>query len=207
MAVPDHFFIVQQTFKAGQYDLTNHDDHAQFVDDVVVDLHGVDPNWGHVIKKPGQTQIHGHGEDSALYKLPNNKAHAVDFIGGAGGPDPSLRWGPDLEPFYTHADWLDPADHENGVPHPQPPPTYPSYEAMGGDAGGKRVTELIEIDYINAGKSGLDGHSGVWQWRTAYDYLTRKFATVDESIAAHQPEWRQALNDERIAQGKPPIAW
>lgn len=125
MSVPDHFFLVDQTYSIGHYNLALHADHARFVDDVVVALHGYDANWGHLKKKPGQTHLHGHGEDSALYKFPDGTAWAVDFIGGAGGPNPTLRWGPDRIAFYTHKDWLDPADHENGDP-PQPPaPSFP----------------------------------------------------------------------------------
>lgn len=155
MAVPDHFHIVTETFNAGQYDLTNHADHARFVDDVVIALHAEDPRWGHLKKKPGQTQIHGHGEDSALYKLPSNAAQAVDFIGGAGGPHPTLRWGVDGFP-YTHADWLDPADHENGPP-PQPPmPTQPPGRE-------EALDELNELHRYYQAPEGLQRPDGLWR--------------------------------------------
>lgn len=193
MAVPDHFFIVQQTYNTGHYDLTEQEDHARFVDDVVTALNAYDEQWGHLRKKPGQTNIHGHGEDSALCKLPDGKAHAVDFIGGAGGPTPALRWGPDPIAYYTHADWLDPADHEKGAP-PQPPaPQYPSYEELGGDEGGKKITRQLEADYKRAGRPSLDGDCGTWQQRVSYDFLTGICKTVEESITKHRAKWCASL--------------
>jgi hypothetical protein len=195
MSVPDHFFIVQQTYNTGHYNLALHADHARFVDDVVVALNGYDEQWGHLKKKPGQTALHGHGEDSTLYKLPDGTAWAVDFIGGAGGPSPTLRWGPDPVAYYTHADWLDPADHDGDHEPPAPPstPIYPSYEALGGDAGGIAITRQLEADYKRAGRPGLDGDCGAWQQRVSYDFLTGVCATVQESIAKHRAEWLAAL--------------
>lgn len=190
MAVPDHFVVVQQTYNTGHYDLTEHEDQARFVDDVVLALNARDKQWGHLKKKPGQTNIHGHGEDSALYKLPDGNAQAVDFVGGAGGPNPTLRWGPDPAAYYTHADWLDPADHDNRTP---PAPKYPTYEELGGDEGGKKITRQLEADYKRAGRPGLDADCGAWQQRVSYDFLTGICKTVEEAIIKHRAQWCAAL--------------
>lgn len=193
MSVPNDFAVVEGVYATGHYDLKTHAGHAAFVDASVLALHAHDPNWGHLKKKPGQTNIHGHGEDSALYKQPNNQAQAVDFIGGAGGPTPTLQWGVDTYP-YTHADWMDPADHDGVDEPPLPPaPQYPSYEELGGDEGAKKITRVLEADYIRAKRPGLDGDCGGWIRRTDYDVLTGKIATVEESIAAHRKEWCDAL--------------
>ena len=206
MSVPNYSNVPVKLFDTGLYNLKTHDGQAAFTDAVVDTLHGLDPNFRHLKKKPGQTAIHDHGEDSVLYLLPSNQALAVDFIGGANGPNPQPTWQVGSHP-YTHADAHDPTDHgiiEDATPAP---PSVPSYEAMGGDEGGKRVTRLMEADYKRAEKAGLDGDSGAWQWRTAYDFISGSVPTVDASIAAHQPEWRKALNDERAQNGKPPIQW
>ena len=132
MSVPNDFAVVNAVYQSGTYNLANHDDLARFVDDAVIGLNTANSRWGHLKKKPSQTNIHGHAEDAALYKHPDGTAQAVDFITGAGGPNPSLRWGPDPVAYYTHADWLDPKDH-NGPP-PQPPAQsfpYPDENTQG----------------------------------------------------------------------------
>jgi hypothetical protein len=162
-----------------------------------------DPRWH--LKKAGPSSPQS---DDVAAMLPSREAW--DCIPGAGA-----------DGYYFEADYLGvlpavqviyvppiPSGSAPVPPTPEPPsPTYPSYEELGGDEGGKRVTRLMEADYQRAEKAGLDGDSGAWQWRTAYDFLTRVCATVEESIAKHQPEWRQSLNDERAANGKPPIVW
>lgn len=127
----------------------------------------------------------------------------IDCIGSAGIPTQYPIW----SPFTTLVEGSGAPVSPNAAPIQPPAPAYPGYEELGGDAGGIAVTKLMEADYKRAEKPGLDGASGAWQWRTAYDFLTRKFKTLEESIKAHQPEWRQSLNDERAGQGKPPIAW
>jgi hypothetical protein len=152
MSVPNYSHVPTQLFVTGLYDLTSHEGQAAFVDAVVCTLHGLDPNWGHLIKKPGQTDVHGHGEDAALYKLPNGKATAVDFIGGAGGSNPQPGWIVDTFP-YTHADWADPTDHgigEGGSSPSAPPP--PRDEAL---------DELNYLDYYYAAPEGLQRPQGL----------------------------------------------
>lgn len=204
MSVPNKSADVKKLHDTGLFNLKTHEGQGAFTDACVSMLHGFDPNWGHLIKKPGQTDVHDHGEDSALYKLPDGKAQAVDFIGGAGGSNPQPGWIVDTFP-YTHADWADPTDHgirDDGGSQP----TYPSYESLGGDEGGKKITRMLEADYKRA-KGFLDGECGTWPQRTNYDFLTGIVSTVEASIAKHQPEWRDALNQERMANGLPPVTW
>ena len=198
MSVPNYSSHVKTLYLTGMFDLTTEHGQGAFTDACVSMLNGLDANFGHLIKKPGQTDLHDHGEDSALYKLPDGKAQAVDFIGGAGGPNPQPGWIVDPQPLYTHDDWHDPQDHgvfEDAPPVPPPPvtPVYPSYEALGGDDGGKRITRQLEADFKRAGRPGLDGDCGAWQQRVSYDFLTGVCQTVDESIAKHRGEWCAAL--------------
>jgi hypothetical protein len=195
MSVPNDFSIVEAVYKTGHYNLITHAGQAAFVDAAVLALHAHDPNWGHIKKKPGQTNIHGHAEDAAIYKLADGTARAVDFIAGAGGWTPTLYWNVG-EFVYKHSDWLDPADHDGEeAPQPQPPsqPTYPSYEELGGDEGGKKITRQLEADFKRAGRPGLDGDCGAWQQRVSYDFLTRKVPTIEEAIAKHRKGWCDAL--------------
>ena len=123
MSVPDHRHVPKKLFDTGLFDLKSHDGHAAFTDAVISTLNGIDPNWRHLKKRPGQTQVHRHAEDAALYLLPDNQARAVDFVAGAGGPNPQPGWIVDTHP-YTHADGHDPDDHGLGTVAPPPPPPH-----------------------------------------------------------------------------------
>lgn len=121
MSVPNDLAVVTAVYSSGTYDLKTHEGQAAFVDAVVVALHVKDRRWGHLRKKPGQTNIHGHAEDAALYlsDIPGQSV-AVDFIGGAGGPNPTLQWNPD-QPRYSRADWFPPSEHDQpSTPAPSP---------------------------------------------------------------------------------------
>ena len=132
MSVPDHRHVPKKLYDTGLFDLKSHDGQAAFTDAVVATLNGIDRNWRHLKKSAAQTHVHRHGEDSAVYLLPNNKAQAVDFIGGAGGANPQPGWVVDPEARYTHADAHDPGDHGIGtvVPAPAPPHEHPGREEM-----------------------------------------------------------------------------
>ena len=191
MPVPDHRDVPRQLFDTGLYNLTTHDGQGAFVDAVVSTLHAFDARWGHLKKKPGQTAIHGHGEDAALYLADEpGQSQAVDFVGGAGGPNPQPAWQVD-PPRYSASDWLDPTLHAVSIapPPPPPPPQYPSYEELGGDEGGKKITRQLEADYKRAGRPSLDGNCGAWQQRVSYDFLTGICKTVEESITKHRAKW------------------
>ena len=84
--VPDHRHVPKKLYDTGLFDLKSHDGHAAFTDAVIATLNGIDPHWRHLKKRTGQTHVHRHAEDAALYLLPDNQARAVDFVGGAGGP-------------------------------------------------------------------------------------------------------------------------
>jgi len=194
MSVPNHFFIVERVYDAGTYDLTTRAAQARFVDDVVVALHAYDPRWGHLRKMPGQTHLHHHAEDAALYRwptgtagYPDGAAQAVDFIGGAGGAHPVLQWSPDPVAYYTDADWLDPVDHER-APTPTPPiaPPYP------GDQVWDAVGATLFADYAEAGQAP-NARMGRWFGRVMYDWLAQHEPTLDASLAKHRAEWRALL--------------
>lgn len=121
MSVPDRRDVPQKLFATGLYDLKSHEGQHAYVDACIATLNGLDENWQHLKKKPGQTQIGGHAEDAALYLLPDGTARAVDFVGGAGGPNPQPGWIVG-EHVYKHADAHDPDDHGIGGTAPVCPP-------------------------------------------------------------------------------------
>lgn len=196
MSVPNESAVVQKLFDTGLYNLKTHDGQGAFTDAVVSTLHAKDSRFGHLKKKPGQTDVHGHGEDAVLYLSDTpGQSQAVDFIGGAGGSNPQPAWQVDA-PRYSASDWADPTEHGFGgpsIPPQPPPPSMPSYEELGGDEGAKKITRVLESDYKRAGRPGLDGDSGAWLRRTDYDFLSGNVATVEASVAKHRPEWCAAL--------------
>lgn len=122
-AQPNHRTTVEAAYAAGKFNLTTHAGQAAFVDAGVCALNRIDPRWGHLRKSPGQTQIHGHAEDAALYRSDTpGQSIAVDFIAGAGGPNPSVGWSPDI-PRYSASDWL--APHNCGTGPVSPPVVVP----------------------------------------------------------------------------------
>lgn len=156
---------------------------------------------GHLKKNPGQTQYNGHANDAFLYANGDGndggKYQAVDLIGGAEGPNPTLNWGVDI-PRYTIADWLKEPGSSSPVPVPQP--TFPGYEELGGDNLCRVMIGMpLMADYTEANQAMNDG-SVVWTNRSIYDAL--RFIFVDKqkpeeayrnSAAKHRPEWRKEL--------------
>jgi hypothetical protein len=196
VSVPNHFSVVQDVFRIGSYDLKTHEGQARFVDDVVLALHKRDPRWGHLKKNPGQTQVHGHGEDSALYLAPMpGLSTSVDFIGGAGGPDPKPGWIVD-EPRYSRTDWIDPTTHgereQAPEPEPKPQPTpVPAHKPYPGDPFFQQLGALLEADYAEGGQR-FNGGSVVWISRTLWRYLNEGMS-IEASTAQSRKEWRAAL--------------
>ena len=191
MNVPDDRAVVTSVFASGEYNLKTHEGHVAFTDAVVSRLHANDSRWGHLKKRPGQTQIHGHGEDSALYKFPDGTALAVDFIVGAGGENPQPGWG--VGTFvYSHADWLDPDDHERAESAPRPPVRKP----YPGDPVWDEVGVMLFADYARAGQAP-NPQMGRWFGRTIWDATegdeSGLVLTVQQSIDKHRKEWRAIL--------------
>ena len=118
--VPNLFAVPVQVLGNGS--LATLDAQHKFVDDVVCALNRLDPNFGHLRKSPGQTNVHGHAEDSALYRTTGT---SVDFIGGSRGPNPTVVWIVD-DPRYTAADWLEPHNCGGTVPTLPPAPGTPT---------------------------------------------------------------------------------
>jgi hypothetical protein len=129
-SIPNYSTEVRQLHATGLFDLTTHHGQGAFVDACISMLHGKNARWGHLKKKPGQTDVHGHGEDAALFLFADGRAQAVDFIGGAGGPNPQPGWGVDAEIRYTGADWLDPTEHGRNESPATAPKILPKGEAF-----------------------------------------------------------------------------
>ena len=200
MSVPNHSHVPKQLYATGLYDLKTHDGHHAFVDATVATLNGLDPNWRHLKKSAGQTQLHRHAEDAALYLLPNNEARAVDFIAGAGGANPQPGWIVDAFP-YKHSDAHDPDDHglERAAPPPPPILRVPSYAELGGDALFRDMVGVpLAADMAAAGQSLNEG-SAVWFARTVYSLMTARLRENGKPIdpvpivKKHRNEWRHIL--------------
>jgi hypothetical protein len=173
MSVPNHKHIVQGIYNKGTYNLRNKHDRDRFVDDAVYALHSVDRRWGFLKKKPGQTQVHGHSEDGAVYLSdePGRSCYHVDFGGGFGGDNPSIAWSVDRDPLYSKADWLDPKDHDaREEPKPAPPPPAPALKSRE-----QFSFEIRQLNGFYASGAGLQRPGGM----VKYDYEGRTIADVE----------------------------
>lgn len=199
--IPDRRDVPQKLYATGLYDLRSHEGQAAFTDAVVSTLHGIDPNFRHLKKNPSQTHVHRHGEDSVLYLLPDNKALAVDFIGGAGGANPQPGWIVGTYE-YTHKDAHDPGDH--GIGTSAPPEVFiPSYGELGDDAFFRASIGVpLQADMLLAGQQLNDG-SSVWFSRTTYEILTE--ALKAGQMIDVQPIVRKYRNQWRAILGQPPV--
>lgn len=174
-----------------------------FVRLVALDLNSFgDPTgYGWLSKQPGEANVDGWAEDATVFGAsPTDLMNVVDLINGAGAPGASI--GGAIKARRLSNTWAAPkpltaeemAYISGPVVVPVPPaPTYPSYESLGGDEGGKKITRQLEADYRRAGKPGLDGDCGAWQQRVSYDFLTGKVAPVEAAIAKHRADWCAAL--------------
>lgn len=197
MSVPDHRAVPLKLFQTGLYDLKVEAGQGAFVDACVSTLNGMDPKWGHLRKKPGQSQVHWHGEDSALYLSEEpGQSQAVDFISGAGGPNPQPGWFVDA-PRYSASDWADPADHRYEV-QPVPQIRIPSYGALGDDAFFRNEIGVpLQADMLESGQPLNDG-SAVWFSRPIYELLTEAILAggmVDPApiVRKYRNQWRAIL--------------
>lgn len=171
-----------------------------------------DPDgFGCLSKSPGEIQVDGFAEDAIVFSNdPAELSNVVDLITGAGAAGASIpsRYG--VKARRANNVWIKPEPlsptqllflRPSGQPPtpPIPPPAqYPGYEELGGDEGGKVITRQLGRDYRAAGRTGLDDDCGAWQQRVSYDFLTRRIATVAESIAKHRDGWLIALGLIRV---------
>lgn len=199
MSVPNESDVVRQLYDSGVFDLRTHEGQGAFTDAVVAALHARDARWGHLKKNRGQTDVHGHGEDAALYLADaDGESCAVDFIGGAGGPNPQPGWMVD-SPRYSKKDWRDPFDHhyEQSAP-PAPVLRIPSYGELGDDAFFREsIGKPLQADMMVAGQSLNDG-SSVWFSRTTYELLVAAITAgqaVDPApiVTKYRNQWRAIL--------------
>lgn len=79
----------------------------------------------------------------------------------------------------------------------------PPYEALGGDATGVRVMDLLFQDYAEAGQ-GPNSGMGAWEGRTYYDIAAGM--TIEGSIAKHRREWRTVLGLPPLPVPEAPVA-
>lgn len=199
--VPDKREIPQRLFATGLFNLRTESGQGAFTDAVVSALHASDERWGHLKKSASQSQLHGHGEDSALYLEDTGLSSAVDFIGGAGGSNPQPGWIVD-EPRYSAKDWADPTAHGFEAPKVITP-RVPSYGELGDDAFFRaQIGVPLQADMIEAGQSLNDG-SSVWFSRTTYEILTEALAAgrmIDPApiVKKYRNQWRAIL-------GLPPL--
>ena len=198
MSVPDRRDVPRRLFDTGLFNLKAEAGHGAFTDAVVACLHASDERWGHLKKKSGQSHIHHHGEDSALYLSDEpGQSQAVDFIGGAGGSNPQPGWIVD-DPRYSASDWLDPFDH--GLAHPAPAPIrIPSYGELGDDAFFRNEIGVpLQADMLSVGQPLNDG-SSVWFSRTTYEILEQALKAghmidVAPIVTKYRNQWRAVLN-------------
>jgi hypothetical protein len=170
-----------------------------FIRLLAADLHAKDLNVGLNGKRGNPNDLSMDAlnylcdaDDSAGRTPDGTPCAVIDVIGSAGIPSQYPAWTPYTTQVEGSGAWVRPGS--GTVPIPVPPtPTYPSYEALGGDEGGKKITRQLEADYKRAGHAGLDGDCGAWQQRVSYDFLTGICKTVEESIAKHRKEWCDAL--------------
>lgn len=195
MSVPNYRHVPEKLYATGLYDLKSHDGQAAFTDAVVATLNGIDPNFRHLKKSASQTHVHRHGEDSVIYLLPNNRALAVDFIGGAGGLNPQPGWLVG-EHVYSHADAHDPDDH--GIGQAAPVMRIPSYGELGDDAFFRvNIGVPLQADMLLAGQPLNDG-SSVWFSRTTYEILEQAIIAgrmIDPApiVRKYRNQWRTIL--------------
>lgn len=148
---------------------------------------------GHLKKNPSQTQYNGHAVDAFLYAdgTDNDEGlfQAVDLIGGAEGPNPTINWGVDI-PRYTIKDWLKEPSSGGNQPIPQTVP-WVAYD----ENSFQRLKNMLSYDYARRPQMA-DFDVSVWSARvfhSAYMGPERIPLGLDAAINKHRPEWCAAL--------------
>lgn len=189
MTIPDFRHVPKKLFDTGLFDLKTHEGQGAFVDACISTMHGIDKNFGHLKKKPGQTQVHGHAEDATLYKFSDGTALAVDFIGGAGGPNPQPAWGVG-EHVYKHSDWLEPTQH---VAAPVDHRTNQSFPFPDENSSGKAFLARIKQAYTAAGRPFPDPNDHeAFKHFVRYGYSAHEMPEL-EAADKHVAELRAQL--------------
>lgn len=177
-SIPNYSTEVKRLYDTGLFDLHTHFGQGAFTDACVSMLHGKNPRWGHLKKNPSQTQVHGHGEDAALFLYADGTAQAVDFIGGAGGPNPQPGWIVDPEARYKGSDWIDPTDH--AVDAHACPPAPPTFGYPDENTVGKAFQIRVKQAYTDAGRAFPDPHD-----QDAFRHFQRFGYSAHEMSAEH----------------------
>ena len=194
MPVPDMRHVPQKLFDTGLFDLRTHEGQGAYVDAVVSVLHGLDERWGHLKKKPGQTAVHGHGEDAALYLSDEpGQSQAVDFVGGAGGPNPRPAWQVD-QPRYSESDWFDPTEHGTKTPPPPPPPPpVPQFPYPDENTAGKAFQDRVKQAFRDAGRKFPDPNDAdAFRLFIRFGYSSHEMP-AQQAADKHVTELRAAL--------------
>lgn len=191
MTIPDFRHVPKKLFDTGLFDLKTHEGQGAFVDACVSAMHGIDKNFGHLKKKPGQTQVHGHAEDATLYKFGDGTAQAVDFIGGAGGPNPQPAWGVDSGgATYKDSDWIDPTQH---VPAPIEQRRTQSFPYPDENSSGKAFQARIKQAYTDARRPFPDPNDhDAFKHFVRYGYSAHEMPEL-EAAEKHVAELRAQL--------------
>ena len=191
MSIPDFRHVPRKLFDTGLFDLKTDEGQGAFVDACISTLHGLDENFGHLKKKPGQTQVHGHGEDATLYKFDDGTAQAVDFVGGANGPNPQPSWGVDSGgPIYKHSDWLAPTQHVAATPEPKPITSFPYPDE---NSSGRAFLARIKQAYADARRTFPDPNDNdAFRHFVRYGYSAHEMPEL-EAADRHVKELRAQL--------------
>jgi len=179
---PNDEAVIQAVYKQRDWKLRTHEGLRAYTQASVLALHKKNPKWGHLIKKPGQTQIDGRAEDSALYLGGGDAPYqSVDFVAGANpgpsDPDPRPTWQPDTTPRYQASDWDDPTKpkYNQGL-EPTPSNTLLGKSVFWAWVGYKSFRSDLD-EALDAVKKDLEG-----------DYI-RWFFTVGGNFVTGQDPW------------------
>jgi len=156
MSVPNFQHVVQQVRDAQVWDFSTKAGLCAYGNAVVVALHGVDPNFGHLVKFAGQNHcVDPDGRlcavDVTLYKA---TGQIVDFILSAGVGSPNeVVWGVGPEGEYGPERWFAPVPSGPTPPGPPPPdPLEPRVVALE-----LELTEILnQIGILNRQLADLD---------------------------------------------------
>lgn len=87
---------------------------------------------------------------------------------------------------------------DSDASEPDEPPAAPSgWRPYVGDDAVQALSRVIDADYREAGRDGLDAGSFAWAFRVIWDHIVgdehKKVYTLEASIAKHRGEWRREL--------------